>query len=140
MNAYIFLKTEFASLNFLMPSRNLGLSGNATAVKMKLPTDNIVAIIPMTFQSLLIDSIKYRHMRTFAIEKAIKKEPLTRGERSLLRPYKPFYFGRVALKGQRKGVQIKNMIYPLVPAHLDSPQASELKKMYEWMKAYFSSA
>ena len=70
-----------------------------------------------------------------AIEKAIKKEPLTRGERSLLRPYKPFYFGRVALKGQRKGVQIKNMIYPLVPAHLDSPQASELKKMYEWMKA-----
>jgi hypothetical protein len=72
LNAYIFLKTEFASSYFLIPSRNLGLSGNATAVKMKLPTDNMVAIIPMTYQSLLTDSIKYRHITTFEIAKVVK--------------------------------------------------------------------
>ena len=68
------------------------------------------------------------------IDKAIAEEPLSRGERALLRPYKPFYYGKVNLNGgPRVSVQIKNSVVPLVPQFLK--KHPQLNAMHEWMKA-----
>lgn len=59
------------------------------------------------------------------IDKAIKGETLNAEEAYLLKPYKPFYYGRVGSKGH----QIKNSVVPLLPASKDP----ELRKMLDWM-------
>lgn len=70
-----------------------------------------------------------------AITKAENRQPLTVGERALLRPYKPFYYGRVNLgKKGRTPVQIKNSLFPLVPEFVD--KHPQLKAMHEFMKTH----
>jgi len=66
-----------------------------------------------------------------AITKAENREKLTRGERALLRPYKPFYYGRIERGGVRVGVQIKNSLFPLIP--LDT-EGTELDKLRDFME------
>jgi hypothetical protein len=66
-----------------------------------------------------------------AITKAQNRQPLNRGERALLRPYKPFYYGRVNQNGERVGVQIKNSLFPLIPLDTEGTELDNLRKFME---------